>query len=312
VRTLFFGTPDISVPALEALAATTEITAVVCQPDRPAGRGLTLKPPPVKRCAERLGIPCVQPEKVRTRQFVEWVESQQADVALVLAYGHILGPRLLAAPRRGCMNLHASLLPRYRGAAPINWAIVGGEVKTGISLMQMDEGCDTGPVFCQREIPIGPNETGGGLYERLGALAAEMVRDDLPRAMSGEIEARTQDGEAATHAPLLSKADGLVDWTLAAERIHDLVRGMTPWPGAHSTLDHKRLKLLETRLGVPTGELGPAGSIIAIDDRGAEVACGEGSVVVLRAQLAGKKALPAIELARGRAIATGAQLGTEE
>jgi len=312
VRTIFFGTPEISVPALEALAATTEVAAVVCQPDRPAGRGLTLKPPPVKLCAERLGIPCAQPEKIRTRQFVQWVQAQQPTVAVVLAYGHILGPRLLAAPQQGCMNLHASLLPRYRGAAPINWAVVGGESKTGLSLMQMDEGCDTGPVFCQRATPIGPNETAGELYERLGVLAADVIRDDLPRAVAGQLEAHPQDDEAATVAPLLRKADGLVDWTGAAGAIHDRVRGLTPWPGAHTTLDQKRLRLLETRLGARDGELGPPGSIISIDDQGAEVACGEGSIVLRRAQLAGKKALPAIELHRGRAIAVGTRLGTEK
>ena len=250
MRTIFFGTPEISVPALEALAATTELLAVVCQPDRPAGRGLALKPPPVKLCAERLGIPCAQPEKVRTRQFVEWVQEQAADVAVVLAYGRILGPRLLEAPRQGCMNLHASLLPRYRGAAPINWAIVHGETETGISLMQMDAGCDTGPVFGQRTIAIGPDETAGALYERLGRLAAEVIRGDLPRAVAGEIEARPQVDEAASLAPLLRKADGLVDWTRPAGQVHDLVRGMTPWPGAHTTLDGKRLKLLEPQRSI--------------------------------------------------------------
>ncbi|MBW2456670.1 MAG: methionyl-tRNA formyltransferase [Deltaproteobacteria bacterium] len=310
MRTIFFGTPDISVPALEALAATTDLTAVVCQPDRPAGRGLELKPPPVKLAAERLGIPCVQPEKIRNRQFVDWVLEQRADVALVLAYGHILGPKLLAAPLCGCINLHASLLPRYRGAAPINWAIVGGESETGISLMQMDAGCDTGPVFGQRAIPIGPNETAGELYERLGVLAAEMVRDELPRALSGELTAEPQDEAAATEAPLLRKTDGAVDWTQPAGAVHDRVRGLTPWPGAHTTLKGKRLKLIETRLGASAGGDATPGRVIGIDEQGAEVACGSGTIRVPRAQLAGKKALPAMDLARGRAIAVGDELGT--
>lgn len=185
MRAIFFGTPDIAVPSLEALREVAEVVAVVCQPDRPAGRGLELRAPPVKERALALGFEVVQPEKVKTPEFAAWVEARKADVALVIAYGRILPKAVLEGPRRGCMNLHASLLPRYRGAAPIQWAIVRGETETGVCLMQMDEGMDTGPVFTRRAIPIGRDETAGELGGRLGRLAAELVREDLPRAVAG-------------------------------------------------------------------------------------------------------------------------------
>jgi methionyl-tRNA formyltransferase len=175
MRALFFGTPDIAVPSLRALATVADIVAVVCQPDRPAGRGLKLQAPAVKQAAVELGLPVMQPSKIRTPEFLAWITDRRADVALVLAYGRILPPTVLKAPVCGCLNLHASILPRYRGAAPINWAIVRGETETGMSLMQMDEGLDTGPVFTVRRVPIGENETAGELGVRLGALAADLV-----------------------------------------------------------------------------------------------------------------------------------------
>jgi methionyl-tRNA formyltransferase len=311
VRALFFGTPDISIPALRALHDIAEVSAVVCQPDRPAGRGMKVRPPPVKEVALELGLPVHQPKKVRNAAFREWVEGQQADVALVIAYGRILPQGVLDAPRRGCMNLHASILPRYRGAAPINWAIVRGETETGIALMQMDAGMDTGPVYRTRRTPIGADETAGELAARLADLAAVVVREDLPPAVAGEVEAMPQDHEAATMAPMLTKEDGRVNWSLPAQRVHDHVRGMTPWPGAHTTLDGKRFKVLETRLGESSSEAAP-GTILSIDTGdppSALVACGEGCVQLRRGQLAGKKALDAAQLAAGRTIGVGTVLG---
>jgi methionyl-tRNA formyltransferase len=311
VRALFFGTPDIAVPSLEALHGIAEVKAVVCQPDRPAGRGLKLRPPPVKTKALELGLDVVQPEKVRRRAFVDWVAEQDVDVVLVIAYGKILGPRLLGTPRRGCINLHASLLPRYRGAAPINWAVVHGETETGISRMQMDVGMDTGPVFSRHVIPIGPNATAGALYAELGKLAADVVRSDLARAVAGELVAEPQDDALATEAPMLKREDGLVDWSKRAPEVHDHVRGMTPWPGAHSLAGGKRIKILATELAQPDGERGAPGEIVAIEQQGAEIACGTGSVWLSRAQLEGKKALPVADLARGRALTVGQRLGSQ-
>jgi len=312
VRTIFFGTPDIAVMVLEALRDVSEVVAAVCQPDRPAGRGMKLTAPPAKACAAGYGIEVVQPKKIRSAAFAEWVRSQRADVALVIAYGRILPPAVLQGPRRGCMNLHASILPKYRGAAPINWAIVEGETETGISLMQMDEGCDTGPVFCTQRLAIGPDETAGELYDRLGELAAKMVREDLPRAVSGELQAAPQDHALATRAPMLTKEDGRVDWSASAQRIHDRVRGFTPWPGAHTTLDGKLFKLLQTRLGegplLSGGDAEP-GTVVAIDKERATIACGQGFLALTRGQVAGRKALGARDLAAGRTLAVGTRLG---
>ncbi|MEJ7734509.1 MAG: methionyl-tRNA formyltransferase [Polyangiaceae bacterium] len=310
MRALFFGTPAIAVPALEALASLADVAGVVCQPDRPAGRGLELRAPPVKERALALGLEVVQPTKIRTEEFADWVRARQADVALVIAYGRILPPAVLAAPRRGCMNLHASILPRYRGAAPITWAIVRGETETGISLMQMDEGCDTGPVFSITRTPIGPDQTADELFEVMGRLAADVVRADLARAVAGELGAAAQDSAAATEAPLLEKSDGRVPWAKAARAVHDHVRGMTSWPGATtSTRDGKGLKLLSTRVAAEEGALGAPGTVLRADRGGVEVACGQGALRILRAQRESKRAADASDLVSGRALAVGDVLG---
>jgi methionyl-tRNA formyltransferase len=309
MRAVFFGTPDIAVPSLRALAATFEVAAVVCQPDRPAGRGLKLHAPAVKVAATELGIPVMQPTKIRTPDFLAWLGEQRADVAVVLAYGRILPGPVLAAPARGCLNLHASILPRYRGAAPINWAIVRGETETGMSLMQMDEGLDTGPVFSVRRLAIGEDETAGELAVRLGALAAEVVRDDVPRVVRGELRAVPQDHAAATSAPLLEKGQGRIDWGKTAAEVHNHVRGMAPWPSAFTTTGGKLLKVLATRRSALKAPSEPAGTILAADSSGVLVACGDGVLELLRAQLEGKKSLDARELVAGRTLTRGARLG---
>jgi methionyl-tRNA formyltransferase len=323
MRAVFFGTPAIAVPSLEALARVAQVAAVVCQPDRPAGRGLQVAIPPVKACAERLGIPVVQPLKLRTPDFAEWLRAQQADVAVVLAYGRILPLQVLTAPRLGCLNLHASLLPRYRGAAPIQWAIVRGETETGISLMQMDEGLDTGPVFTIRSTPIGPDETAGELADRLGSLAAELLEDALPRVLRGELTRVPQDDGRATLAPILKKEDGAIDWIKPAAAVHDHVRGMTPWPGAFTREPGgKLLKILSTHrsdLGAPEGT--EPGTVVLSDVKAAAsgaggcvlVACGGGTVIeITRAQLEGRKPLGARELVAGRVLKTGMKLSLSE
>lgn len=308
MRAIFFGTPEIAVPSLSALAEIATVIAVVCQPDKPAGRGLELKAPAVKQRALELGLPVMQPTKVRTPDFAAWVASQEADVALVIAYGRILPKAVLDAPRRGCMNLHASLLPKYRGAAPITWAVVDGEAETGISLMQMDEGMDTGPVFSMHRVPIGPDTTAGELSIALAEAAANVVRTDLARAVAGELVAEPQPESGATHARMLEKADGRIDFTKSARKVHDHVRGMTPWPGAFSSLGGKLFKVLETRMAEgPAGA--PAGTVVLASKGRIEIACGEGRVALLRGQLEGKKALGAQDLVAGRALAEGAVFG---
>jgi methionyl-tRNA formyltransferase len=304
MRAIFFGTPDIAVASLEALASAVEIAAVVCQPDRPAGRGLELRPPAVKVRARELGLEVLQPTKIRTPDFLAWVRDQRADFALVLAYGRIIPPDVLGAPARGFLNLHASILPRYRGAAPINWAIVRGETETGISLMQMDEGLDTGPVYAVRRTPIEDNETAGELALRLASLAAEVVREDVPRAIRGELPLSPQDAALATLAPLMKKEDGRIDWALSARRVHDHARGMTPWPGAFTHVGGKLLKILATRVS-PFRAEGAPGTVLVADASGALVGCGEGTIEIVRAQVEGRKPLSARELVAGRTLAAG-------
>ena len=308
MRALFFGTPAIAVPALDAHATIAEVAGVVCQPDRPAGRGLVLQPPPVKLRAVELGLAVTQPLKVRTPDFAAWARDAAADVALVIAYGRILPPTVLEAPRRGCLNLHASILPKYRGAAPITWCIVKGETETGISLMAMDEGMDTGPVFSIHRIPIGEETTAGELTVLLGTLAAEVVLADLGRAVAGEIAA-PQDHAAATMAPILEKEHGRIAWEAPARAVHDHVRGMTAWPGAFTTAQGKTLKVLESRVGAAEGTAGTAGTVLVAGKEGIEVACGAGTLRILRAQVEGRKALGPAELVGGRALVAGMALG---
>jgi methionyl-tRNA formyltransferase len=307
-RALFFGTPEFAVPCLDALGDVAEVVGVVCQPDRPAGRGLVVAPPPVKRRAEALSLPVVQPDKVRTPEFAAWVREQRADVALVVAYGRILPREVLSAPRLGCVNVHASLLPRWRGAAPITWAIVHGDARTGITLMQMDEGMDTGPMLEQWPIDIGEDETAGELAGRLASLGALAVRKGLPKYVRGEYVPTPQDGNLATLAPILEKAHGKLDFAKTARAVHDHVRGMSPWPGAHTTLGGKRVAIHRTRMALASRSAAP-GTVILADKSAVIVACGEGAVELVEVQLAGKKPMAATEWHKGRGVREGDVLG---
>lgn len=307
VRSVFFGTPAIAVPALAALAATSDLVGVVCQPDKPAGRGMALHEPEVKQAAIALGLDVHQPVKVKTGDLAEWLRDRAPDVAVVLAYGRILPPSVLEAPRRGCLNLHASLLPKYRGAAPINWAIIHGEVETGVCLMQMDEGLDTGPVFSRRSLAIGPEETAGELSERIAELCAVVVREDVPRAVAGELHSVAQDDAAATFAPPL-RADHLrVDWQMSGARILNLVRGLAPRPGAHTTLHGKRLRI--GRLSATWGDRSAEPGTLETDGGRVRIRSGDGWLELLSAQLEGKKLLSARDLVNGRTLKSGERLG---
>ncbi len=309
MRAVFFGTPQIAVPALMALHRIALISAVVCQPDRPSGRGLKLSTPPVKEAATALGLRVHQPTKVRNGELAEWLRQQEADFALVMAYGRILPPEVLAAPRRGALNLHASLLPKYRGAAPINWAIARGEQETGISLMQMDEGLDTGPVFSRRVLRINDDETAGSLAERLAALSATVVEQDLLAAVRGELLAEPQQAELASHAPLIEREHLQVRWEESALSIARLVRGMAPRPGAFTTLGGKTLRLLAVRAaGGPMPAGAPPGTLCILGKR-ALVATGEGCLELISCQVEGKKPLGAADLINGRTLEEGGRLG---
>lgn len=314
-RAVFMGTPQFAVPCLDALVDIADVIAVVCQPDRPAGRGLELTPPPVKARALELGLTVEQPTKLKTGAFAQWLRDQQVDVALVVAYGRILPKDVLAAPRLGCVNVHASLLPKYRGAAPITWAVVDGEAESGVSLMKMDEGMDTGDVLERFATPLGPDETAGELSERLSALGALAVRRGLPKYVAGGYVPEPQDHARATAARMLKKEDGRIDFTKSARAVHDHVRGMTPWPGASTTLNGKVVKVHVTRVcDVPGPKDGATpnapGTVVFADKTKVLVACGDRGVELARIQLEGKKPVSGGEWFVGRGVRDGDRLGS--
>jgi methionyl-tRNA formyltransferase len=306
-RALFFGSPAFALPSLEVLHGIATVAGVVCQPDKPAGRGLGITAPAVKRRALELGLPVVQPTRLRTGELGEWVRGQQVDVALVVAYGRILPGDVLAGPRLGCVNVHGSLLPRYRGAAPIAWAIVNGEVESGVTLMRLDEGMDTGATFARVVTPIGPEETAGELSVRLAALGAGAVRASLPAYVAGSCRLEPQDERLATMAPLLEKADGRIDWSKEARRVHDHVRGMSPWPGAFTTLRGRTVKIHATRVVAGEGEDAGArpGEVVVADKSRVLVACGEGFVALVSVQPEGRRSMNAAMWAIGRGVRDG-------
>ena len=303
MRVIFMGTPDFAVPVLDALVeAGHEIMAVVAQPDKPRGRGKKLQSPATILRARELGLVTKQPRAVRSGPFVEWMTSAGADVAVVVAYGRILIPALLKAPRLGCINVHASLLPKYRGAAPIQWAVVHGEGETGVCTMQMDAGLDTGDVLLEERTPIGPDETAGDLFSRLAPMGAALAVQTLQSLES--IDARPQDHAAHTLAPLISKSDARVDWSASAQTIHNLVRGFHPWPVAHTTLASEVLKLHRTRVVEGAGR---PGDVIEAGAR-VVVACGSGALELVEVQLPGKRAQGGRDLVNGGRIAVGQTL----
>jgi len=306
-RAIFFGTPELAAVCLQAVCEVTEVVLVVTQPDRPSGRGMKLTAPPVKLLALERGIAVEQPRKIRTDDFAERLRALQADVAVVVAYGRILPASVLRAPRLGCVNVHASLLPKLRGAAPIQWAILNGESETGVCLMQMDEGLDTGPVLARRKLEIGANETAAELGVRLGVLGAELLREELPRFLRGELAAVPQDHAAATLAPILTKDHGRIDFTRSARALHDLVRGAHPWPGAYAFLDGQRLKIHRAHVLVADGRHGEPGAVVRADRHGIEVACGEGVLVLDELQPEGRRRMSAEQLCAGMRLQRGSR-----
>ena len=243
------GTPDFAVPPLRRLIELGyDVAGVVCQPDRPGGRHLNLVAAPVKQLASQYGIKVLQPEKVRTPEFEAELRDLQPDLVVTAAYGRILPPAILAVPPNGCLNVHASLLPAYRGAAPIQWCLVRGETVTGITIMLMDEGMDTGPILAQKAIAIPPDMDAGQLSDQLSDLGAEMLPDVIDQWLSGRIKPTPQDASAAFTIPMLTRESGAIDWTQPAGAIHNLVRGLYPWPGAYTWCGEKRLKIHRARV----------------------------------------------------------------
>lgn len=306
MRVVFMGSPDFAVSPLQALIESHEVALVVTQPDKRAGRGKHLSAPPVKVVAEAAGVPVIQPRSARTPELVEALRATGAELAVVVAYGKILPRPVLDALPRGCINVHASLLPGYRGAAPIQWAIIRGEVETGVSIMQLDEGMDTGPVLLERRMPIAPDDTAGTLFARLAPLGAEALLEAMDGLAAGTLAAVPQDHAAATHAPMLTKADGAVDWTEDAAAVCNRIRGVDPWPGAFTALHGgEQIKLFLPAVAEGSGR---PGEVLAVDERGLVVACGQGAVAVRALQAPGRRRLEARVFASGRAIPPGTVL----
>jgi methionyl-tRNA formyltransferase len=308
LRAVFMGTPQFAVPSLAALAESVDVTLVLCNPDRPAGRGRSMASPPVKEEAMRRGIPVFQPEKARHPDAVARIAAEAPDLIFVAAYGHILPKSILDIPRLGCVNVHASLLPKYRGAAPINWAVARGESVTGITIMRMDEGMDTGPMLYVREMPIGGDDTAETMFSKLSILGAEALREALRKLREGTLEETPQDAALATYAPLLKKEHGRIDWSRPAGEVRNLVRGMTPWPSAFAVHAGKTLKVLSSAVAGESGAAGEAGEVVALGRDGIAVACGEGILRLRVVQPEGGKAMDAWAYAQGRRVATGERL----
>jgi methionyl-tRNA formyltransferase len=291
------GSPAFAVPSLEALAREYFVAGVVTQPDRPAGRGGDLNAPAVKTAALQLGIPVIQPEKMRTPESITQIQTWSPDLIVVAAFGQILRPAVLDLPAYGCINVHGSLLPRWRGAAPIQAAILAGDRETGITIMKMDPGVDTGSILSQRKVAIAPDDTGNSLFEKMAPLGAELLIDTLPRYLSNDLTLRLQPQEGATYAPMLKKEDGRLDFSKVAIELERRVRAMNPWPGAFFDWNGTTLKVLRGHVNF---EPKPGVGHRVIVEGCPAVGTGEGILILDEVQPAGKKSMP------GRAFLAGA------
>ena len=309
LRVVFMGSPDFAVPTLRALVSAHEVVGVVTQPDRPRGRGRGLAPPPVKIAASEYGLSVFQPERLRRRAAREAIMALRPDVVIVVAYGQILSKRFLTGPPMGCINVHASLLPRLRGAAPIQWAVLRGETRTGVTIMQMDSGIDTGPTLLSKAISVEPTDTAGSLHDKLAVLGPPLLLDALAGLRCGALQASAQDDAGATEAPMLRKTDALVDFCWSAAKVDRWIRGMDPWPAAFTTLSTEPLRLFNSFVASERESGGRPGEILAIDARGMLVRCGDGAVCIASVQRAGGRRISAKALRDGRKLDLGAVLG---
>jgi methionyl-tRNA formyltransferase len=328
LRIIFMGTAELSCASLQTLVgdARFQIAAVVTQPDRPKGRELKPQPSPVKSLALRLGLPVFQPERARDDKFIAELRALQPDLIVVVAYGQILPPAILNLPRHGCLNVHTSLLPKYRGAAPIQWAIANGDMETGVTLMKMDVGLDTGPIISQRTTSILPEDDSDTLHDRLAQLGAELLAQTIPDYVAGKIQPVAQPAEGASHAAKIKKEDGRIDWNQPARTIWNRLRAFTPWPGAFTFLRSAEYqpgvnltapKSAEPALGAPKPHLlkiwkaevvektGGAGEVLSADKTGIVVGCGQGALRILELQREGGRRLTAAEFLAGHALKAG-------
>jgi len=308
LRIIFMGTPDFGLPSLQALVdGPDDVLAVVTQPDRRKGRGKKLTPPPVKLLAEALDIPVLQPTKIRTEEFRNGLLSYQPDLIVVTAYGRILPPSLLDLTPMGCINVHGSLLPLHRGAAPIQWSVIKGDKEVGVTIMRMDEGMDTGDVLLQASITSAPEETAGTLFDKMAQLGSKTLLRAIKGLKDGTIAAAQQDHDQATEAPMLKKSDGLIDWSKNGEDLECLIRGLDPWPSAFCIYKGKRLRLFRPEVVYKESDAQP-GILLQADKRGMLVACGENSLLIKEVQPEGKKRMTVEAFLCGCSLERGALL----
>jgi methionyl-tRNA formyltransferase len=310
LRIIFMGTAELSCASLDSLARDKNysVAAVVTQPDKPKGRDLKLQPSPVKSLALKLNLPVLQPVRARDEKFIAELHGLKPDLIVVVAYGHILPPAILELPRHGCLNVHTSLLPKFRGAAPIQWAIASGETETGVTVMKMDAGLDTGPILSQRRTPILPEDNSQTLHDRLAQLGSELLIETIPDFVAGIIQPKPQPAEGASHAAKIKKEDGKIDWNEPAEKILNRLRAFMPWPGAFTFLaGESNPHLLKIWKAETAEQSGRMGEILSADKNGIVVACGRDALRILELQREGGRRMGAAEFLAGHALNAGEQ-----
>ena len=309
MKVVFMGTPDFAVGTLEAIIeAGHEVVLVVTQPDKPKGRSGALQFPPVKECAVAHGIEVFQPTKIRLEENVDFLRKYEADIFVVAAFGQILPKSILDMPKYGCINVHASLLPKYRGAAPIQWAVINGDPVTGVTIQQMDIGVDTGDIIVAQELAISEDETGGGLFDKLAVVGAEACLEALEQIANGTATRTPQNHEEATHVSMISKEFGMIDWNKSAVEIERLIRGLNPWPSAYTKLDGKTFKIWKASVKAEDTDAKP-GCVCKVAKSSLEVQTGDGVLSLEEVQLEGKKRMEADAFLRGYQVEEGTLLG---
>ena len=305
MRVIFMGTPDFAVPSLEALLTKHEVVLVVTQPDKPKGRGKKMVPTPVKACALEHGIPVLQPEKVKEPEFVEQLRSYEPDLIAVTAFGQILSEPILEMPKYGCINVHGSLLPKYRGAAPMQWSIIDGEKVTGITTMYMAKGLDSGDMLLKAEVEITDEDTFATIHDKMAVTGANLLLDTLDQLEAGTLERIPQDHDAATDAPMITKETGHIDWSKNRQDIINLIRGLNPVPAAYTIYEEEVLKIFGASLSDVQANSAANGEIVAVVKKGFVVKCGDGCLLITEVQARGGKRMMTDAYLRGHAMKEG-------